>query len=161
MADCMAFPNTAEEFIEQYKFVDTKKEYTNGAELIPVFRVKQMMEHYFAADSNAGRRWIPVTERLPESQYPVLVVAVSKGMGLPYIFKAAHINHHEITEDEYGWTDGEYDSEYDEENDCFWIPECWYECNAVEGNTNWVMDEDYTITHWMPLPQPPKEHPHE
>ena len=102
------------------------------------------------------QEWISVKDRLPESQCPVLVVAVSKGMGLPYIFKAAHINHHEITEDEYGWTDGEYDSEYDEENDCFWIPECWYECNAVEGNTNWVMDEDYTITHWMPLPQPPK-----
>ena len=102
------------------------------------------------------QEWISVKDRLPESQCPVLVVAVSKGMGLPYIFKAAHINHHEITEDEYGWTDGEYDSEYDEENDCFWIPECWYECNAVEGNTNWIMDEDYTITHWMPLPQPPK-----
>ena len=102
------------------------------------------------------QEWVPVTERLPESQNPVLVVAVSKGICLPYIFKAAHINHHEITEDEYGWTDGEYDSEYDEENDCFWIPECWYECNAVEGNTNWVMDDDYTITHWMPLPQPPK-----
>ena len=103
------------------------------------------------------QEWIPVTERLPESQNPVLVVAVSKGICLPYIFKAAHINHHEITEDEYGWTDGEYDSEYDEENDCFWIPECWYECNAVEGNENWVMDDDYTITHWMPLPQTPAD----
>lgn len=100
-------------------------------------------------------RWIPVTQRFPESQHPVLVVAVSKGMRFPYIFKAAHINHHEITEDEYGWTDGEYDSEYDEENDCFWLPECWYECNAVEGNANLVMDDDYTITHWMPLPKPP------
>ena len=102
-------------------------------------------------------RWIPVTERFPESQNPVLVVAVSKAIGFPYIFKVAHINHHEITEDEYGWTDGEYDSEYDEENDCFWIPECWYECNAVEDNINWVIDDDYSITHWMPLPEPPKE----
>lgn len=110
-----------------------------------------------ATDNNVACKWISVKERLPESQNPVLVVAVSKGVGLPYVFKAAHINHHEITEDEYGWTYGEYDSEYDEENDCFWIPECWYECNAVEGNVNWVMDEDYTITHWMPLPEPPKE----
>ena len=111
---------------------------------------------HLVANGVTVQNWIPVSERLPESQNPVLVVAVSKGMGFPYIFKAAHIGHQEITTDEYGWTDGEYDTEYDEENDCFWISECWYECNAVEGNTNWVMDEDYTITHWMPLPQPPK-----
>ena len=66
MADCMEFPNTAEGFIEQYKFTDTKQEYTNGSELIPVFRVKQMMEHYFATDNHVGGKWIPVTERLPE-----------------------------------------------------------------------------------------------
>jgi hypothetical protein len=47
MADCMTFPKTADEFIEQYSFKDEKQEYTNGAELIPAFRVKQMMEHYF------------------------------------------------------------------------------------------------------------------
>ena len=47
MADCMTFPKTADEFIEQYSFKDEKQEYTNGAELIPVFRVKQMMEHFF------------------------------------------------------------------------------------------------------------------
>ena len=120
-------------------------------------KIYEATEQAYKNGYEAGKpKWISVEERLPESQNPVLVVAVSKGMGLPYVFKAAHINHHEITEDEYGWTDGEYDSEYDEENDCFWIPECWYECNAVDGNVNWIMDEDYTITHWMPLPEPPK-----
>lgn len=66
MADCMAFPKTAEEFIEQYKFTDTKQEYTNGAELMPVFRVKQMLEHYVAEGNHVPGKWIPVTERLPE-----------------------------------------------------------------------------------------------
>jgi predicted RNA-binding Zn-ribbon protein involved in translation (DUF1610 family) len=50
MADCMMFPKTADEFIEQYSFKDEKQEYTNGAELIAVFRVKQMMEHYFPVE---------------------------------------------------------------------------------------------------------------
>ena len=109
-----------------------------------------------AANGVTIQRWIPVTERLPDSQTPVLVVAVSKGMGLPYVLRAAHINHYDISTDEYGWTDGEYETEYDEENDCFWIAECWYECNAVGDNENWVLDNDYTVTHWMPLPQPPK-----
>ncbi len=73
MAECMAFPKTADEFIGQYKFTDTKQEYTNGAELIPVFRVKQMMEHYFAKDNNVPSKWIPVTERLPDNNERVLV----------------------------------------------------------------------------------------
>ena len=46
IGDCMMFPDTAEEFIEEYSFVDEKEVYTNGSELIAVFRVKQMMEHY-------------------------------------------------------------------------------------------------------------------
>ena len=68
MADCMTFPKTANEFIEQYSFKDKKQEYTNGAELIPVIRVEQMLEHYFATDNNVGHKWIPVTERLPEKE---------------------------------------------------------------------------------------------
>lgn len=47
MTEHMTFPKTAYDFIKQYSFKDEKQEYTNGAELISVFRVKQMMEHYF------------------------------------------------------------------------------------------------------------------
>lgn len=45
MGDCMTFPATFDEFAEQYKIVDHEKVYTNGTELIPVFRVKQWLEH--------------------------------------------------------------------------------------------------------------------
>ena len=37
----MTFPETFDEFAEQYKIVDKKEVYTNGTELIPIFRVKQ------------------------------------------------------------------------------------------------------------------------
>ena len=46
MADCIGFPNTMNEFMEQYSFIDTDEVYTNGSELIQVFRVKQGLEHY-------------------------------------------------------------------------------------------------------------------
>lgn len=46
MADMMNFPPTFEEFIKQYEFKDEKEIYTNGAELIPSFRVMQAWEHY-------------------------------------------------------------------------------------------------------------------
>ena len=45
MNDCMTFPDTVEEFMEQYKVVDTEHIYTNGSELVPIFRMKQWFEH--------------------------------------------------------------------------------------------------------------------
>lgn len=64
MADMMQFPKTVEEFMEQYKIVDTEQVYTNGAELVPIFR----MEQWFAHQANTPR-WIPVTDGLPEEDY--------------------------------------------------------------------------------------------
>ena len=46
MSDMMTFPAIFDEFAEQYKIVDTEQIYTNGAELIPIFRVKQWLEHH-------------------------------------------------------------------------------------------------------------------
>ena len=46
MADCMEFPKTMEEFIDGYSFNDSEKVYTNGVDLIPVYRVVQGFGHY-------------------------------------------------------------------------------------------------------------------
>jgi len=45
MADMMMFPKTVDEFMEKYKIVDSDEVYTNGAELVPIFRMKQWFEH--------------------------------------------------------------------------------------------------------------------
>ena len=45
MADIMTFPDTVEEFMEQYKIVDTDQVYTNGMEFVPIFRMEQWFEH--------------------------------------------------------------------------------------------------------------------
>jgi hypothetical protein len=45
MGDNMTFPATFDEFAEKYKIVDSKEVYTNGTELVPIFRVKQWLEH--------------------------------------------------------------------------------------------------------------------
>ena len=45
MDNIMQFPETFEEFAKSYGFKDSKEIYTNGAELIPVFRVEQWLEH--------------------------------------------------------------------------------------------------------------------
>lgn len=43
----MSFPDNWSEFIHQYEIADKEEVYTNGSMLIPVFRVQQMVEHYF------------------------------------------------------------------------------------------------------------------
>jgi hypothetical protein len=58
MADCMSFPQTWEQFLHDYEFEDGRRIYTNGAKLMPSFRVKQMMEHYLLeAKSEAIREF--------------------------------------------------------------------------------------------------------
>lgn len=51
MGEQMQFPNKVEDFIEEYSFNDKNEVYTNGSQLIPVFRVEQMIEHYFKNQS--------------------------------------------------------------------------------------------------------------
>ena len=46
MGDRMEFPKDWKKFLEDYSFKDKEEIYTNGARLIPTFRVEQMMEHY-------------------------------------------------------------------------------------------------------------------
>lgn len=54
MSDCMHFPDTVEEFMEQYKMTDTKQVYSNGIEYVPIFRMKQWFEHEKAQLSSEG-----------------------------------------------------------------------------------------------------------
>lgn len=104
-------------------------------------------------DFHCRPMWIPCSERLPETDKKVLV-NLHNTYGKDVILMASHIGYHERTSEDYGWQEYEGDTEYDEENDCFWIPECWYESNYVEDNANWIIDEcEGTITHWMPLPE--------
>lgn len=44
--------------------------------------------------------------------------------------------------------------EYDEETDTYWCDEGWYEQNEYE-DCHWAVVD--AVTHWMPLPPPPKE----
>ena len=67
MTDMMTFPDTVEEFMEQYKITDTERIYTNGAELVPIFRMRQWFDH------KPETHWIPCSERLPEEGQKCLV----------------------------------------------------------------------------------------
>ena len=52
----MEFPNTFDEFVESYGFKDNEEVYTNGSELIPVFRVKQWLDHIEPCEDAVSRQ---------------------------------------------------------------------------------------------------------
>ena len=79
MNEQMEFPETFEGFAKEYGFKDDKEVYTNGLDLIPIFRVKQWLEYdnklrrietdtAYECGKHANK-WIPVSERLPETEY--------------------------------------------------------------------------------------------
>lgn len=73
MNEQMKFPETFEKFAKEYGFKDDKEVYTNGSDLIPIFRVKQWLEHdnklrTIETDTayecgKYANKWIPVSER--------------------------------------------------------------------------------------------------
>ena len=53
MADQMIFPDNFMDFIKEYSFNDKEHIYTNGVDLIPVFRVEQAWDHYISLVQSA------------------------------------------------------------------------------------------------------------
>ena len=51
-SDRMNFPDTVEEFMDLYKIEDTRGVYTNGVQLIPIFRMYQWFEHEAEKNKN-------------------------------------------------------------------------------------------------------------
>ena len=91
----------------------------------------------FATDNNVGDKWIPVTERLPDKdgKYLAFNKGIVAGSGycrvIGFAKDARKIDQYDFVED---WQN------------------VWYFYDSEYGyvTTN-------SVTHWMPLPEPPKE----
>ena len=104
-------------------------------------------------------RWIPVTERLPETWEPVLAYCKFGMCKGGYVCSAFYVAPGTYEEDsDFPW-ELEALGDYNEDKDSWEIPAGWY-----ERIHNW---DDYgsvaiysTVTHWMPLPEPPEVSDH-
>ena len=103
-------------------------------------------------------KWISVEEYLPENEECVFVTVLHDGyFGKPrrIVMTAFHTDGKTIAgESGYNWSEGSVEMEYDEEADDFIVPEGWWEDVQCGDEFSKV---EYKVTHWMPLPEPPKE----
>lgn len=94
-------------------------------------------------------RWIPVTERLPENDVHVLL-SCKCGAGA-YVCDGFHTAKYSTPTQFYE----DIDADYDEGTDEYYFPEGWWEVIKNWDDYSCVAIED-TVTHWLPLPEPPK-----
>ncbi len=100
--------------------------------------------------------WISVNDRLPEPETEVLVMAVDN-MGYATITTAMYEDGTKRTEDSKWVWDNYCAFEYDEERDTYIVSEGWWEYRHYNPDDVYNNPVDDHVTHWMPLPEPPKE----
>ena len=98
--------------------------------------------------------WISVKERLPEPETEVVILALRKNFK---IMTTAMYEDGTVSTDDSIWNWYDIDFNYDEENDQYLIPEGWWEYRHYNPDDVYNNCVDDIVTHWMPLPKPPKE----
>ena len=137
MNEMMTFPDTWEEFEKSYGFTDNEEVYTNGARLIPSFRVKQWLDHL---SSEEPQKWIPCSKRLPCDGIPVNITWVNRK---PVSYYA------DIKDKPFAATGIYYRGKW------FWYSclceDLLYEYGYSKAD---IVDDEVEIIAWMPLPEP-------
>ena len=104
------------------------------------------------------QKWIPVGEADLQTWQKYIVVCKSKHNGLKtYTVLAQYFPPKTVLEEDF--IDDQFygeDSitEYDEENDCYWVKEGWFEY-TYEGEMGYRLSDEVVMV--MPFPQPPKD----
>lgn len=106
----------------------------------------------FAPATVQGDGWIPVSERLPESERTVLAFYLnSNGKGRRV--RAEYIAAKTKSADD-GW-DSDEPADYDEQADEYFWPAGWYEVMDNWDDLTHMVIHEGEVTHWMPLPESP------
>lgn len=127
----------------------------NGIRRALGFNVGQIEEALRAVPAVYVPQWISVKDKLPEVETEVLVACDRNGYRFvcPAIYEDGTV----LTQDSiWNWYELENYGTYSEENDDYFVPEGWWENRQFTPDDIYNSPVDCAVTHWMPLPEPPK-----
>ena len=121
-----------------------------------ILAVKSILHSAKSIDGVTVQEWVSVKDRLPENGVHVLLCCEMRRYGGEiagkYVCDGYYAEANKIIA---GGFPDECDCEYSEEDDEYYLCEGWYEVIKNWDDYNSVAVEDF-VTHWLPLPQPPK-----
>lgn len=105
------------------------------------------------------QRWIPVAEQMPPVETEVLITARRRctfGTYMEIVTTAMYEDGTVLENDScLNWI--EIDGKWDEENECYIIPEGWWENRHYNPDDVYDNLVDDKVIAWMPLPEPYRE----
>lgn len=99
--------------------------------------------------------WISVKDRLPKCEEKVLVAA--RGITTKeWTVTTGMYEDGTMSTDSTIWNWEDLAVEYDETNDCYLIPEGWWEDKEYNDDDEFNRPISDVVVAWMPLPEPPR-----
>ncbi len=110
-----------------------------------------------AAEKDAKKpEWISVEDGPPKNEQEVLIYCNRDGF--KFVCPAIYEDGTMLTQNSrWNWNDLEEYGTYSEENDDYFVPKGWWENRQFTPDDVYNCPVDCEVTHWMPLPKPPKE----
>lgn len=149
--------NLTEKALQDSEFLELMKRVDNPNTSLSLKDLNALVG--LAKYGKMARQWIPVSERLPKNivgKYGIIepkIVLCTDGKEL---YKAYYVQEHEFNCEVQGYFEG--DTDRDVNGNEYW-PEGWYEkateYQEMQEGVDWALGA--VITHWMPLPELPKE----
>lgn len=100
--------------------------------------------------------WSSVKDGPPKNEQEVLIYC-NRG-GFKFVCPAIYEDGTMLTQNSrWNWNDIEEYGTYSEENDDYFVPKGWWENRQFTPDDVYNCPVDCEVTHWRPLPKPPKE----
>lgn len=141
-------------------YVDFESVCTNGecpyrGDVCPTSEYPEVCKY---ADATQETEWISVKDEdgLPKNEQEVLIYCNRDGF--KFVCPAIYEDGTMLTQNScWNWYDIEEYGTYSEENDDYFVRKGWWENRQFTPDDVYNCPVDCEVTHWMPLPKPPKE----